>query len=96
VGRRALGTRQLITFDIGGTSADIGIVTGGRFAEVTARDSRIGGFPILVPIIDIHTIGAGGGSIARRDSGGAFRVGRNQPAPCRDRPATAAADRSRR
>jgi N-methylhydantoinase A len=60
---------------MGGTSADIGIVTGGRFAEATARDTWIGGFPILVPMIDIHTIGAGGGSIARRDSGGAFRVG---------------------
>jgi N-methylhydantoinase A len=72
----ALSERDnLITFDMGGTSADIGIVTGGRFAEATARDTWIGGFPILVPMIDIHTIGAGGGSIARRDSGGAFRVG---------------------
>jgi N-methylhydantoinase A len=69
------GRDDLITFDMGGTSADIGIVTGGRFAEATARDTWIGGFPILVPMIDIHTIGAGGGSIARRDSGGAFRVG---------------------
>ena len=69
------GRDNLITFDMGGTSADIGIVTGGRFAEATARDTWIGGFPILVPMIDIHTIGAGGGSIARRDSGGAFRVG---------------------
>jgi N-methylhydantoinase A len=72
----ALSERDnLITFDMGGTSADIGIVTAGRFAEATARDTWIGGFPILVPMIDIHTIGAGGGSIARRDSGGAFRVG---------------------
>jgi N-methylhydantoinase A len=72
----ALSRRDnLITFDMGGTSADIGIVTGGRFAEATARDTWIGGFPILVPMIDIHTIGAGGGSIARWDSGGAFRVG---------------------
>ena len=72
----ALSEREdLITFDMGGTSADIGIVTGGRFAEATARDTWIGGFPTLVPMIDINTIGAGGGSIARRDSGGAFRVG---------------------
>jgi N-methylhydantoinase A len=69
------GRDNLITFDIGGTSADIGIVTRGRFAEATARDTWIAGFPLLTPMIDIHTIGAGGGSIARVDSGGAFRVG---------------------
>ena len=69
------GRNDLITFDIGGTSADIGIVTGGRFAEATARDTWIAGFPLLTPMIDIHTIGAGGGSIARLDAGGAFRVG---------------------
>jgi N-methylhydantoinase A/oxoprolinase/acetone carboxylase beta subunit len=66
---------NLITFDVGGTSADIGIVTGGTFAEATARDTWIAGFPLLTPMIDIHTIGAGGGSIARVDEGGAFRVG---------------------
>ncbi len=69
------GRDNLITFDIGGTSADIGIVTKGRFAEATARDTWIAGFPLLTPMIDIHTIGAGGGSIARVDAGGAFRVG---------------------
>jgi N-methylhydantoinase A/oxoprolinase/acetone carboxylase beta subunit len=67
--------RNLITFDVGGTSADIGIVTDGSFAEATARDTWIAGFPLLTPMIDIHTIGAGGGSIARIDEGGAFRVG---------------------
>jgi len=69
------GRNDLITFDVGGTSADIGIVTAGRFSEATARDTWIAGFPLLVPMIDIHTIGAGGGSIARVDDGGAFRVG---------------------
>lgn len=69
------GRRNLITFDVGGTSADIGIVTDGTFSEATARDTWIAGFPLLVPMIDIHTIGAGGGSIARVDEGGAFRVG---------------------
>src|SRR5690606_20808970 len=64
-----------ITFDVGGTSADIGIVVEGRFAEATPRDTWIAGFPLMVPMIDIHTIGAGGGSIAYRDAGGAFRVG---------------------
>lgn len=69
------GRRNLITFDVGGTSADIGIVTDGSFAEATARDTWIAGFPLLTPMIDIHTIGAGGGSIAQVDDGGAFRVG---------------------
>ena len=49
--------------------------TDGGFAEATARDTWIGGYPVLVPMIDIHTIGAGGGSIAYVDDGGAFRVG---------------------
>jgi N-methylhydantoinase A len=69
------GRKQLITFDVGGTSADIGIAIDGHFAEATARDTWIGGYPVLAPIIDIHTIGAGGGSIAYVDEGGAFRVG---------------------
>ena len=60
---------------MGGTSADIGIVDEGRFAEATARDTWIAGYPVLVSMIDIHTIGAGGGSIARIDQGGGFRVG---------------------
>lgn len=66
---------RLITFDIGGTSADIGIVIDGTFAETDARSTSIAGFPLLMPMIDIHTIGAGGGSIAYVDRGGAFRVG---------------------
>jgi N-methylhydantoinase A len=69
------GRKQLITFDVGGTSADIGIAIDGYFVEATARDTWIGGFPVLAPMIDIHTIGAGGGSIAYIDDGGAFRVG---------------------
>jgi N-methylhydantoinase A len=66
---------KLITFDVGGTSADIGIVTDGRFSEATARDTWIAGYPVMVPMIDVHTIGAGGGSIAYVDAGGAFKVG---------------------
>ena len=69
------GRERLITFDVGGTSADIGIAIDGRFVEATARDTWIGGFPVLAPMIDIYTIGAGGGSIAYVDAGGAFRVG---------------------
>lgn len=66
---------RLITFDIGGTSADIGIIVDGVYAETDARSTSIAGFPLLTPMIDIHTIGAGGGSIAHLDRGGAFRVG---------------------
>jgi len=69
------GRHNLITLDIGGTSADIGVVTDGRYAEASARDTAIAGYPILVPMIDLHTIGAGGGSIAHVDAGGAFKVG---------------------
>ena len=76
---------RLITFDVGGTSADIGVVTDGQFSEATARDTWIAGYPVLVPMIDIHTIGAGGGSIAHIDPGGGFRVGPHsagsQPGP---------------
>jgi N-methylhydantoinase A len=68
------GRRKLITFDIGGTSADIGLVVDGRYAETDPRSTSIAGFPLLLPMIDIHTIGAGGGSIAYVEHG-AFRVG---------------------
>jgi N-methylhydantoinase A/oxoprolinase/acetone carboxylase beta subunit len=69
------GRERLITFDMGGTSADIGIVTEQGIAEASARDTEVAGYPLLVPMIDIHTIGAGGGSIAYVDEGGGFRVG---------------------
>ena len=66
---------HVITFDVGGTSADIGIVTPRGISEASARDTWIAGYPVMVPILDAHTIGAGGGSIAYVDAGGAFRVG---------------------
>ena len=69
------GHNRLITFDIGGTSADIGIIVDGKIVETDARSTSIAGFPLLMPMLDIHTIGAGGGSIAHIDQGGAFRVG---------------------
>jgi N-methylhydantoinase A len=69
------GRRNVVTLDIGGTSADIGVVTDGHFSEASARDTHVAGYPILVPMIDLHTIGAGGGSIAHVDAAGAFRVG---------------------
>jgi N-methylhydantoinase A len=64
---------DLITFDMGGTSTDVALVAGGE-ARVTSEAS-VAGLPIAVPVIDIHTVGAGGGSIARVDAGGALRVG---------------------
>jgi N-methylhydantoinase A/oxoprolinase/acetone carboxylase beta subunit len=67
--------RRLITFDMGGTSADIGIVTEQGVDEASARDTWVGGYPLLVPMLDVHTIGAGGGSIAFVDPAGGFRVG---------------------
>ena len=69
------GRNRLITLDIGGTSADIGIIVDGKFTETDARSTSIAGFPLMMPMLDIHTIGAGGGSIAHQDRGGAFRVG---------------------
>ena len=72
---KALDRQNLITFDVGGTSADIGLIVNGAYSEASARDTWIGGYPVMAPMIDISTIGAGGGSIAYVDGGGAFRVG---------------------
>jgi N-methylhydantoinase A/oxoprolinase/acetone carboxylase beta subunit len=76
VGARAVaeaaGYQRVITFDMGGTSTDVSLVDG---AISTTTESMIGDFPVRLPIIDIHTVGAGGGSIASLDSGGALRVG---------------------
>jgi N-methylhydantoinase A/oxoprolinase/acetone carboxylase beta subunit len=67
--------RHLATLDVGGTSADIGIVTEEGLVEARARDTWIAGYPVMVPIIDIETIGAGGGSVAYLDSAGGLHVG---------------------
>ncbi|HEY4035828.1 MAG TPA: hydantoinase/oxoprolinase family protein [Ktedonobacteraceae bacterium] len=68
----ASGYRQVIGLDIGGTSTDVALVNG-TIVETTT--GQIGGYPTRLPMIDIHTIGAGGGSIAWFDPGGALRVG---------------------
>lgn len=75
VGAGALADEQsdLITFDMGGTSCDVGVVRDGEAARTT--DIEIGGYPIAVPMVDVNTVGAGGGSIAWVDDGGALRVG---------------------
>jgi N-methylhydantoinase A len=72
VARRA-GFEQAIAFDMGGTSTDVCLLPGGRAARVAERE--IGGFPIRLPSVDLHTVGAGGGSLVRVDAGGAIRVG---------------------
>jgi N-methylhydantoinase A len=70
---RAAGLENLVTFDMGGTSTDVALVIGG--ALELADEGRVAGVPIQLPQLAIHTIGAGGGSIARRDAGGALKVG---------------------
>ncbi|HJP23182.1 MAG TPA: hydantoinase/oxoprolinase family protein [Alphaproteobacteria bacterium] len=69
------GSDNVITVDIGGTSADISTIPNGRIKIMNARDSYVSGHPILIPMIDLVTIGAGGGSIAFVDSAGGFHVG---------------------
>jgi len=70
---KAGGFADVLTFDMGGTSTDVAAVVGGR-VQLT-RDAVVGGVPIRFPMVDVHTVGAGGGSIARLDEGGALRVG---------------------
>ncbi len=66
------GYGKLLTFDMGGTSTDVALVDG----EIRlTSEGRIGRYPVAVPMIDMHTIGAGGGSIARLDAGGMLQVG---------------------
>jgi len=71
----ACNTGNVITIDIGGTSADISVIEDGQLRIKNPRDTEVAGLPVLVPMIDIDAIGAGGGSIAYIDEGGAFRVG---------------------
>jgi N-methylhydantoinase A len=69
---RAAGTERVIGFDMGGTSTDVTLLDGGIPAT---SEGSVAGLPIRIPIVDIHTVGSGGGSIARVDAGGALRVG---------------------
>ena len=63
---------SLITFDMGGTSTDVALIDG---EPATTTECVVGGHPVRLPMIDIHTVGAGGGSLARCDAGGALVVG---------------------
>lgn len=69
---RLSGFKKALTFDMGGTSTDVALA--GREARLTT-EARIDNFPVRVPMLDIHTVGAGGGSIATIDAGGSLRVG---------------------
>jgi N-methylhydantoinase A len=66
------GYDRIISFDMGGTSTDVALLEGGAR---TTHESVVDNLPVSVPMLDIHTVGAGGGSIARIDRGGALRVG---------------------
>lgn len=68
----ATGRRRLLTFDMGGTSTDVALVDG---EPRLTSEGRIGRWPVAVPMVEMHTIGAGGGSIAWLDSGGMLQVG---------------------
>lgn len=69
---RRHGIEGAVSFDMGGTSTDVALLRG---APETVPEFRIGGLPLRVPVLDIHTVGAGGGSIAWQDAMGALRVG---------------------
>jgi N-methylhydantoinase A len=69
---RASGFERIIAFDMGGTSTDVSLVEG---AIQTASTAEVAGLPIGVPLLDIHTVGAGGGSLARFDAGSVLRIG---------------------
>jgi N-methylhydantoinase A len=70
---RLAGAHDIITFDMGGTSTDVALMQGGEAR--LAREAVVHGYPIKAPMLDIHTVGAGGGSIAFVDSGGLLKVG---------------------
>jgi N-methylhydantoinase A len=67
------GIEDAISFDMGGTSTDVCLIADGRVERSSERS--VSGLPVRLPMVDIHTVGAGGGSIAWRDRGGALRVG---------------------
>jgi N-methylhydantoinase A len=70
---RAVGLTNIITFDMGGTSTDVAL--SGKEGMRMTSEAMVAGLPVAVNIMDIHTVGAGGGSVARVDEGGSLRVG---------------------
>ena len=72
---RVSGEPNVITLDVGGTSADIGLAQDGKLRMKHLLDTKVGPYQAMIPMVDVDTIGAGGGSIAYIDAGGIFRVG---------------------
>jgi len=70
---QSAGIKNVITFDMGGTSTDVALCDSGAIR--TTNEATVAGLPVAVSVMDIHTVGAGGGSIARVDEGGSLRVG---------------------
>ncbi|MBD3625643.1 MAG: hydantoinase/oxoprolinase family protein, partial [Rhodobacteraceae bacterium] len=70
---KSTGFANLITFDMGGTSSDVALLSGGTCRVVA--EAEVHGYPLKAPMLDIHTVGAGGGSIAQVDTGGLLKVG---------------------
>jgi N-methylhydantoinase A len=95
---RSHGLDRLITVDMGGTSFDVALIDEG--SAITTTDSEVAGFRLALPVFDIHTVGAGGGSIAHVEQGGLLAVGpaerRLRPGPGLLRPRRHAPDHDRR
>ncbi len=72
---KVAGYDNVVTLDMGGTSADIGVASEGQLRMRHLLDTKVGDYQAMIPMVDIDTIGAGGGSIAYVDDGGVFRVG---------------------
>ena len=89
VGKQA-GFDSVITLDVGGTSADIGLAQNGHLRMKHLLDTRVGPYQAMIPMVDVDTIGAGGGSVAYVDGGGIFRSG---PRSAGAQPGPAAYDR---
>jgi len=70
---RAIGYSDLVTFDVGGTSTDVSLIAAGR--PLFTSNRQVAGYPVKTPMVDIHVIGAGGGSIAWMDDAGSLKVG---------------------
>jgi N-methylhydantoinase A len=70
---RESGIENAISFDMGGTSTDVCLIAGGSAERASTK--TVAGFPVVLPAVDLHTVGAGGGSVVWRDRGGAVRVG---------------------
>lgn len=69
------GFDKAIAFDMGGTSTDVSLIDGGAGGPQITKESMVSGMPVAVPMLDIHTVGAGGGSLASVDAGGILHVG---------------------